>query len=1795
MKSRRSWLVGLALGAALFFGTPSAKAQVPRGITYQGLLEMNGSPYNNTTPGVQLDFTFADSTGTTVLYQSTISGVPVFNGIFNVVLPGGVGGPEFPSTMNFNQQYSMSITVTVPGQPAFTLPGQQLFWSAPYALNAERVGGIEVSNSPTNGKLFPLPLTGGKIDTSLIPLITNNLLQNSYIETINSQGPDANGNFLITGANGITVTPGTNGVVIGSSGGAGQLTGVFGDNGVTGGGTSGNVFLGIGSGAITANMIAPGAISGQKITGIAGAGLSQDQFGLLNVNVDNATIGITSSNAGNYLQVLPGGIGTLQLANGSVTNAKLANPFIDFTSSGGTLVSSSPQPTQLGGTQNYDLNLGHSNDWTVTQSFHSINDTGMVSNVGALNETGATTMLGSLNQSMGNVNLLSAGTSGNTFAVGASGSSNSSTFYGPLTQSNGNVSMGTTSGNTVTLGNTTGSTMITGSLSQTTGNVSFTPGTTNTFMVTNPSGTNTITGTTNINATGNGNTNIGSSGSTNGITGVTNINTTGNDATNIGSTNAGSMTTIDGDVNAGVSANSTVNNFGTAGNLAAVTNVFGSTVAGSQNTINGANEITGLTTLQASPSAVNGNRLIINGIVSPTPITSSSDYEFIVNGDGQVTGTLNVGNLTATTIGAVTGAFDNLTTFSGGPTINVMKGMTIAGAVTANNGLTVSNGFTVSSGAITLSPLPTGVLHSNSGAISSSPVDLTTDVTGVLPIANGGTNGTALPALGQVAYGNGTAYDFTTGGTTGQFLQYNSGSAPTWVSAPNVLPSGTIVGNTLYWTGTQWLPTNSLNNNTSTLTVNENLTVSGGNTIFNAGAATVEFSNGGNVGFQNTGNLTLSPSGVINGTASMQMTGSANSFSGDNAAAELTLSNLSGPALNVTNGGTTFNANNVSGSNFTITGGSIDGTPIGATTPSTGAFTDLSATSTANFTGATTTITGGSIDGTPIGATTPSTGAFTGLMNTGLFTQTGTLNLSGATSPLELNGDDGTSGYFLVSNGAGATPSYSDVLPPTTTISFSNITSGTNTVAAMVVGAGASLDYTGGTINSSSLEGNTWESPGTIGSTTPNSGAFTDLSATSTANFTGATTTITGGTIDNTTIGVTTPADGNFTTIGATTPGSGAFTDLSATSTANFTGATTTITGGSIDGTPIGATTPSTGGFTDLTATSTANFTGATTTITGGSIDGTPIGATTPSTGGFTDLTATSTANFTGATTTITGGSIDGTPIGATTPSTGAFTDLSATSTANFTGATTTITGGSIDGTPIGATTPSTGAFTGLMNTGLFTQTGTLNLSGATSPLELNGDDGTSGYFLVSNGAGATPSYSDVLPPTTTISFSNITSGTNTVAAMVVGAGASLDYTGGTINSSSLEGNTWESPGTIGSTTPNTGKFTTLESTGNSMIGDGAAATANSFGTSGNAAAVTNTIGSNMAGSATNFFGSVTMDGTNQASNELAISNVTGGHWGESITAAPASGNAEGLSSTATATSGTATALKANASGGTSNVGLDVTSTGTGSVGVQVDAGSLTGISVDASTNTGNGVLINSVTSNGNGLNVNLKSGGVSNTNSINIDLANGSGGGNNGVRVQNLSNASSHGVDITMSAGTGINETMTANGTAMQVNSLAAAQGISLQGLSSGTGISVAGPTSNGYGINITAPSSASGATGIRVAGDGSASTTAIEVSAGSVKASGSGSGTSGSPSNKFADTYVLSGADQSSGTVTIYNNLVTVGSTIIITEKTNGGTLGWMTVSAQTTGNFTVSTTNGGGTPFGGVDDIYYEIINH
>lgn len=76
-----------------------------------------------------------------------------------------------------------------------------------------------------------------------------------------------------------------------------------------------------------------------------------------------------------------------------------------------------------------------------------------------------------------------------------------------------------------------------------------------------------------------------------------------------------------------------------------------------------------------------------------------------------------------------------------------------------------------------------------SGGVGVAPswgkIGLTTHVSGVLPLANGGTNANLTAVNGGVVYSDGSAMAITAAGTLGQVLQSNGAGAPTWVT-----PSG---------------------------------------------------------------------------------------------------------------------------------------------------------------------------------------------------------------------------------------------------------------------------------------------------------------------------------------------------------------------------------------------------------------------------------------------------------------------------------------------------------------------------------------------------------------------------------------------------------------------------------------------------------------------------------------------------------------------------------------------------------------------------------------------------------------------------------------------------------------------------------------------------------------------------------------------------------------------------------------------------------------------------------------------
>jgi hypothetical protein len=84
--------------------------------------------------------------------------------------------------------------------------------------------------------------------------------------------------------------------------------------------------------------------------------------------------------------------------------------------------------------------------------------------------------------------------------------------------------------------------------------------------------------------------------------------------------------------------------------------------------------------------------------------------------------------------------------------------------------------YAVKIGVVAYANSPNGSIYVN----QSNAYVLSNGIIGTVAIANGGTNGTATPTAGAIAYGSGTAYAFTAAGTSGQVLTSAGAGTPTW-------------------------------------------------------------------------------------------------------------------------------------------------------------------------------------------------------------------------------------------------------------------------------------------------------------------------------------------------------------------------------------------------------------------------------------------------------------------------------------------------------------------------------------------------------------------------------------------------------------------------------------------------------------------------------------------------------------------------------------------------------------------------------------------------------------------------------------------------------------------------------------------------------------------------------------------------------------------------------------------------------------------------------------------------------
>jgi hypothetical protein len=172
-------------------------------------------------------------------------------------------------------------------------------------------------------------------------------------------------------------------------------------------------------------------------------------------------------------------------------------------------------------------------------------------------------------------------------------------------------------------------------------------------------------------------------------------------------------------------------------------------------------------------------------------VDAGTDNLFLLLSGGTMSGNINMNNNIITNIGnAGTNFLSNggltlantLTVSSGGITVS-NGGINITGNSTINGTLTGLTGLT-SSGVVAFTSLaPFSVVKTAAGGqLTTGNVSLTTDVTGTLSVARGGTGLGTAPTNGQLLIGNGTGYTLNTL-TAGSNININNAAGSITISA----------------------------------------------------------------------------------------------------------------------------------------------------------------------------------------------------------------------------------------------------------------------------------------------------------------------------------------------------------------------------------------------------------------------------------------------------------------------------------------------------------------------------------------------------------------------------------------------------------------------------------------------------------------------------------------------------------------------------------------------------------------------------------------------------------------------------------------------------------------------------------------------------------------------------------------------------------------------------------------------------------------------------------------------------
>jgi hypothetical protein len=376
-------------------------------------------------------------------------------------------------------------------------------------------------------------------------------------------------------------------------------------------------------------------------------------------------------------------------------------------------------------------------------------------------------------------------------------------------------------------------------------------------------------------------------------------------------------------------------------------------------------------------------------LTTPRTITTTGDLSHVVTFDGSA-------NVTAA--GTLATVNSNVGTFGSGTLVPVItvngKGLVTAVSTTAvsagGSGTVTSVGGTGTVSGLSLS----GTVTTSGNLTLGGALDLSS------PPAIGGTSAAAI---------------------TGTTLTAN---ASTSASAAN----GAIRYGTLTYSDTNHLFTlqSSQNSYVQGVIQNSNAGAAASADLVLANDVTTATTNYGNLGinssgFTGTGSLNLPKAVYLTGTTGDLVLGTTTSN-----AIRFVINGGATDAATISTAGL-LTANSFASSSAALTGGSVNSTPIGATTASTGAFTTLSASSTVSGTGFSTYL----ASPPAIGGTAAAAGSFTTLGATGLVTTAASTTSNagirlphGAAPTSPTNGDlwTTTTGLFARINGATVGP-----------------------------------------------------------------------------------------------------------------------------------------------------------------------------------------------------------------------------------------------------------------------------------------------------------------------------------------------------------------------------------------------------------------------------------------------------------------------------------------------------------------------------------------------------------------------------------------------------------------------------------------------------------------------------------------------------------------------------------------------------------------------------------------------------